>query len=66
MDGVVVKVEAEAGRLVERHSVLAIIKAMKMQIPVTAPQPGEVRRMLVKVSDSVIAGQQLAEIAERP
>jgi biotin carboxyl carrier protein len=39
---------------------------MKMQIPVTAPWPGPVRRVLVEVGDAVTAGQQVAEIGEAP
>lgn len=63
MDGVVVKVEAEPGQVVQRHDVLAIVEAMKTQIPVTAPRAGEIRRVLVKPGESVTAGQQLAELA---
>ena len=46
-----------------RHAVLVVLEAMKMQIPVTAPWPGEVRALLVAEGDSVTAGQPLAEIA---
>ena len=66
MDGVVVKVEVQAGDMVERHAVLTVIEAMKMQIPVTAPWPGEVCQVLVEVGDSVTAGQRLAEMGEVP
>jgi acetyl-CoA/propionyl-CoA carboxylase, biotin carboxylase, biotin carboxyl carrier protein len=66
MDGVVVKVGVQPGDLVERHAPVIVIEAMKMQIPVTAPWPGEVRRVLVEVGDSVTAGQQVAEIGETP
>jgi acetyl-CoA/propionyl-CoA carboxylase biotin carboxyl carrier protein len=64
MDGVVVKVGVQTGDKVEQHAVVAVIEAMKMQIPVTAPRSGEVDRILVKTGDSVTAGQQLAEIAQ--
>ena len=37
MDGVVVKVGVAPGYEVERHAVLVVLEAMKMQIPVTAP-----------------------------
>lgn len=62
MDGVVVKVEVEAGDLVEQHSVLLVLEAMKMQIPITASSPGEVRQVLVAEGDSVTAGQKLVDI----
>jgi biotin carboxyl carrier protein len=51
------------GDVVEQHAVLVVLEAMKMQIPVTAPWPGEVRALLVAEGDSVTAGQPLAEIA---
>ncbi len=35
MDGVVVEVAVACGDLVERHAVLVVLEAMKMQIPVT-------------------------------
>jgi biotin carboxyl carrier protein len=63
VDGVVVKVAVACGDVVARHAVLAVLEAMKMQIPVTAPWPGEVRALLVAEGDSVTAGQPLAEIA---
>jgi len=66
MDGVVVKVEVQPGDIVERHAAVTVIESMKMQIPVTAPWPGEVRRVLVEVGDAVTAGQQVAEIGQAP
>jgi acetyl-CoA/propionyl-CoA carboxylase biotin carboxyl carrier protein len=63
MDGVVVKVGVAQGDEVERHAVLVVLEAMKMQIPVTAPWPGRVTALLVAEGDSVTAGQPLAEIA---
>jgi biotin carboxyl carrier protein len=64
MDGVVVKVEASPGDEVERHAVLVVLEAMKMQIPVTAPWPGRVTALLVAEGDSVTAGQPLAMVTE--
>jgi acetyl-CoA/propionyl-CoA carboxylase, biotin carboxylase, biotin carboxyl carrier protein len=66
MDGVVVKVGAACGDEVERHAVLVVLEAMKMQIPVTAPWPGQVTALLVAEGDSVTAGQPLAEISLPP
>jgi acetyl-CoA/propionyl-CoA carboxylase, biotin carboxylase, biotin carboxyl carrier protein len=64
MDGVVVKVGVARGDEVERHAVLVVLEAMKMQIPVTAPWPGRVTAVLVAEGDSVTAGQPLAEVSE--
>jgi acetyl-CoA/propionyl-CoA carboxylase biotin carboxyl carrier protein len=66
MDGVVVKVGAACGDEVERHAVLVVLEAMKMQIPVTAPWPGRVTALLVAEGDSVTAGQPLAEVSPPP
>jgi acetyl-CoA/propionyl-CoA carboxylase biotin carboxyl carrier protein len=66
MDGVVVKVGAAGGDEVERHAVLVVLEAMKMQIPVTAPWPGRVTALLVAEGDSVTAGQPLAELSPAP
>jgi urea carboxylase len=49
---------------VERHAVLVVLEAMKMQIPVTAPWPGRVTALLVAAGDSVTAGQPLAEVTD--
>ncbi len=66
MDGVVVKVAVAPGDEVERHAVLLVLEAMKMQIPVTAPWPGRVTALLVAEGDSVTAGQPLAEVSAAP
>ena len=66
MDGVVVKVGVAPGDEVERHAVLVVLEAMKMQIPVTAPWPGRVTALLVAEGDSVTAGQPLAEVSRSP
>jgi acetyl-CoA/propionyl-CoA carboxylase, biotin carboxylase, biotin carboxyl carrier protein len=66
MDGVVIKVEVAHGDQVERHAVLVVLEAMKMQIPVTAPRPGRVTALLVAEGDSVTAGQPLAEVSAAP
>jgi acetyl/propionyl-CoA carboxylase alpha subunit len=63
MDGVVVKVEVARGDEVERHAVLVVLEAMKMQIPVTAPWAGRVTALLVAEGDSVTAGQPLAAVS---
>jgi len=59
----VVRVAVAPGQAVERHAVLVVLEAMKMQIPVTAPRAGQVRAVLVAEGDSVTAGQPLAEVS---
>ena len=49
--------------LVDRGQPLLLQEAMKMEIRVTAPVAGTVKRLLVKVGDVVERGQRLAEIS---
>jgi biotin carboxyl carrier protein len=66
MDGIVVKVDAAQGDPVDRHAVLIVIEAMKMQIPVSTAHAGHVRQVLVREGDSVTSGQQLIELTDEP
>ena len=63
MDGLVVKVEAEAGINVKQNATLFVLEAMKMQIPVIAPWAGTVIQVMASEGEHVTAGQQLAELS---
>ena len=58
--GKVFKVEAKAGQAVKKGDAVVILEAMKMEIPVVAPQDGTVASIDVAVGDAVEAGQVLA------
>lgn len=58
--GKVFKLEAGAGQAVKRGDAIVILEAMKMEIPVVAPQDGTVASIEVAVGDSVEAGAVLA------
>ncbi len=58
--GKVFKLEASAGQAVKRGDAVVILEAMKMEIPVVAPQDGTVASIEVAVGDSVEAGALLA------
>ncbi|MCR4654688.1 MAG: acetyl-CoA carboxylase biotin carboxyl carrier protein subunit [Lachnospiraceae bacterium] len=58
--GKVFKIEAPAGTSVKTGEPVVIIEAMKMEIPVVAPQDGVVASIDVAVGDPVEAGAVLA------
>lgn len=60
--GKVFKLEASAGQAVKAGDPVVIIEAMKMEIPVVAPQDGTVAAINVSVGDAIEAGQVLATL----
>ena len=60
--GKVFKVEANVGQAVKKGDAVVILEAMKMEIPVVAPQDGTVASIDVAVGDSVEAGAVLATL----
>ena len=60
--GKVFKVEAKVGQAVKKGDAVVILEAMKMEIPVVAPQDGTVASIDVAVGDAVEAGATLATL----
>ena len=60
--GKVFKVEASVGQAVKAGDPVIILEAMKMEIPVVAPQDGTVASLDVAVGDAVEAGATLASL----
>ena len=60
--GKVFKIEAPVGTAVKRGDAVVIIEAMKMEIPVVAPQDGTVASIDVAVGDAIEAGAVLATL----
>ena len=58
--GKVFKLEASVGQAVKKGDAVVILEAMKMEIPVVAPQDGTVASIDVAVGDAVEAGALLA------
>ena len=56
----VFKVEASAGQAVKAGDPIVILEAMKMEIPVVAPEDGTVASINVAVGDAVESGDVLA------
>ncbi len=60
--GKIFKIEASVGQAVKAGDAVVILEAMKMEIPVVAPQDGTVASINVAVGDSVEAGALLATL----
>lgn len=60
--GKVFKIEANVGQAVKKGDAVVIVEAMKMEIPVVAPQDGTVASIDVAVGDMVEAGALLATL----
>ena len=60
--GKIFKVEANVGQAVKRGDAVIILEAMKMEIPVVAPEDGTVASIDVAVGDTVEAGAVLATL----
>ena len=60
--GKVFKLEKKVGDAVKKGDAVVIIEAMKMEIPVVAPEDGTVASIDVAVGDAVEAGAVLATL----
>ena len=58
--GKIFKIEAKVGQQLKAGDAVVILEAMKMEIPVVAPQDGTVASIDVAVGDAVEAGAVLA------
>lgn len=66
IDCTVTKILALAGQSVQQGSVLCLVEAMKMELPVRASASGTVAAVLVAEGASVVAGTVLFEISAAP
>ena len=60
--GKVFKIEASVGQSIQPGDPVVIIEAMKMEIPVVAPEAGTVASIDVAVGDAIEAGAVLATL----
>lgn len=60
--GKVFKIEANVGQSVKKGDAVVIIEAMKMEIPVVAPEDGTVASIEVAVGDAIESGAVLATL----
>jgi len=62
MPGVVLEALVAEGDQIERGQTLVLLEAMKMELRVTAPHAGQVRKLLCTAGQTVDRGQILVEI----
>lgn len=60
--GKIFKIEASAGQSVKKGDSIVILEAMKMEIPVVAPEDGTVASIDVAVGDTIESGAVLATL----
>ena len=60
--GKVFSIEAKVGQAVKKGDTVVVVEAMKMEIPVVAPQDGTVASIDVTVGDALEAGALLATL----
>ena len=60
--GKVFKIEASVGQAVKKGDAVVVIEAMKMEIPVVAPEDGTVASIDCAVGDAIEAGALLATL----
>jgi acetyl-CoA carboxylase biotin carboxyl carrier protein len=56
------KILAKPGQKVEEDEAIVMMESMKMEIPVSAPEPGTVKEILVAEGDVVTEGSVVARI----
>lgn len=61
--GVVVRVSAQVGQVIQANDPLLVLEAMKMETVITSPVAGKVARVNARAGDAVLAGQILVEFA---
>lgn len=62
LPGKVYKVEAKVGQAVKAGDTIVVLEAMKMEVPVVAPEDGTVASINVGVGDAVESGDLLASL----
>jgi len=63
MPGNIWKIKTSVGQQVNKHEVLLILEAMKMENEIVAPESGTVTAILVKEGDAVEPGKVMVEMA---
>ncbi|WP_274626279.1 biotin/lipoyl-binding carrier protein [Arvimicrobium flavum] len=64
MTGSIWKILAEPGQQVTEGDTVILIEAMKMEIPVAAPESGRVSEILVKEGDMVADGDVVMRLEQ--
>ncbi|MEM8855555.1 MAG: acetyl-CoA carboxylase biotin carboxyl carrier protein subunit, partial [Pseudomonadota bacterium] len=62
LPGIVWRVEAAPGRTIQAGDTVAVLEAMKMEIPVLADRDGRIARVLVEEGQMVEAGEAIVTL----
>ncbi len=60
------KIIVQEGQRIAADETLMVLESMKMEIPITAPHGGTVKRIHVREGQTVQEGQLLADLDEGP
>jgi acetyl-CoA carboxylase biotin carboxyl carrier protein len=60
--GNVWKILAKPGQKVEEDEAIVMLESMKMEIPISAPEPGTVKEILVSEGEVVTEGSVVARL----
>ncbi|WP_417277057.1 acetyl-CoA carboxylase biotin carboxyl carrier protein subunit [Castellaniella sp.] len=63
--GSVAKILHKVGDAVVEDDPIIILESMKMEIPVTSTEDGEITEILVQVGDTVAEGSVVARVTEK-
>ena len=58
--GKVWAIEASVGDSLKEEDTIIVLESMKMEIPIVAPQDGNLKKILVAEGDAVTEGQDVA------
>ena len=58
--GKVWAIEASVGDSLEEEDTIIVLESMKMEIPIVAPQDGDLKKILVAEGDSIMEGHDVA------
>jgi methylmalonyl-CoA carboxyltransferase 1.3S subunit len=61
VSGIVIKIAAQVGQIIQPGDALMVLEAMKMETNITAPAAGKIAAISVNSGDSVQSGQVLVE-----
>ena len=61
ISGVVVRVSAQVGQVIQVNDVMMVLEAMKMETEITSPVNGKIAQVKAQTGDSVQTGQVLIE-----
>jgi acetyl-CoA/propionyl-CoA carboxylase biotin carboxyl carrier protein len=63
MPATVVRIEVSAGQTVAKDTLLVMLEAMKMELPIRAPRDGRVTAIHCRIGEIVQPGVPLLEIS---